>query len=109
MDPSGNLFFVPEALPDGEVFEDLLAGPSVRIERILSSGQATPPGTWLDQDDDEWVALLQGEATLEYEDSSRVDRRAGDWLFIPARRVDRVAATTSVPACLWLAVHGKLS
>ncbi|HPC75674.1 MAG: cupin domain-containing protein [Thermovirgaceae bacterium] len=109
MDPSGNLFFVPEALPDGEVFEDLLAGPSVRIERILSSGQATPPGTWLDQDDDEWVALLQGEATLEYEDSSRVDLRAGDWLFIPARRVHRVASTSSDPACLWLAVHGKLS
>ena len=108
MVPSGNLFSVPEALPGGEVFEDLLAGPSVRIERILSSGQATPPGAWLDQDDDEWVALLQGEATLEYEDASRVSLGAGDWVFIPAHTRHRVASTSSDPVCLWLTVHGRL-
>ena len=108
MVPSGNLFSLPEALPDEEVFEDLLAGPSVRIERILSSGQATPPGTWLDQDDDEWVALLQGKATLEYDDSSRVSLRAGDWVFIPAHTRHRVASTSSDPVCFWLAVHGRL-
>lgn len=104
----GNLFSLPETLPDEEVFEDLLAGPMVRIERILSSGQATPPGSWLQQDADEWVALLRGEAILEYDDSSRVNLRPGDWIFIPACTRHRVASTSSDPACLWLAVHGKL-
>jgi cupin 2 domain-containing protein len=104
----GNLFLLPETLPDEEVLEDLLAGPLVRIERIISSGQATPPGSWLQQDADEWVALLQGEAILEYDDSYRVELHAGDWIFIPAFTRHRVASTSSDPVCLWLAVHGKL-
>ncbi|NLO56526.1 MAG: cupin domain-containing protein [Thermovirga sp.] len=104
----GNLFSLPETLPKEEVFEDLLAGPMVRIERILSSGQVTPPDAWLQQDADEWVALLRGEATLEYDDFSRVNLRPGDWIFIPACTRHRVTSTSSDPACLWLAVHGKL-
>ena len=61
----GNIF---GNLPAGqmlhEVFETLVSSEGIRIERIISTGQATPEGEWLDQDRDEWVVLLQGAAVL---------------------------------------------
>ena len=42
-------------LPD-EISEIMLTGRNVRIERIVSHGQASPPGYWYDQDDDGRVA-----------------------------------------------------
>ena len=55
-----------------------------RIERIVSQGHASPEGFWYDQDEPEWVALLQGAAELEFEDGRRHSMGAGDWLAIPA-------------------------
>ena len=105
---SRNLFPLPEILPEEEIFETLLPGPPVKIEKIISSGQSTPQGTWLEQDVDEWVVLLQGQAVLEYEDFRREDLEAGDWIFIPAHTRHRVGSTSSDPPCIWLAIHGKL-
>ena len=104
-----NLFNIPDTLPDNEIFEPLASNDSVLIERIISTGQATPEGEWFNQDRDEWVALLQGEATLSYEDGRTVTMRAGDCLLIPAHEKHRVEATGSDPPCIWLAVHGKLT
>jgi hypothetical protein len=56
------------ALPDAlgaEQFKTLLARAGVRILRIVSNGQASPPGEWLDQDDDEWVVVLAGRTGLQ--------------------------------------------
>ncbi|WP_231740040.1 cupin domain-containing protein [Thalassoglobus polymorphus] len=48
-----NLFQnVSEALPD-EVIETLLETETVRIERIVSDGHASPPGFWYDQPEHE--------------------------------------------------------
>lgn len=55
-----------------EIFERVAGGEHVRIERIVSTGQASPPGQWHAQPSDEWVVLLQGEAKLAYEDGSRL-------------------------------------
>jgi cupin 2 domain-containing protein len=47
---AGSLFDdVPTGLP-AEHFTQLLATPHLRIERIVSTGQASPPGFWYDQD-----------------------------------------------------------
>jgi cupin 2 domain-containing protein len=37
---------------------------NVRIERIVSTSQTTPPGEWFDQDWDEWVLLISGAAEI---------------------------------------------
>ena len=60
-----NLFRLPSPLPRPEEDEsvDILArARNVRVERIVSTGQASPPGFWYDQDEDEWVALLSCDA-----------------------------------------------
>ena len=36
----------------------------MRVERIVSSGHCSPEGFWYDQDEQEWVPLLQGAARL---------------------------------------------
>src|SRR5512136_2437473 len=101
-----NLFAIPRDHPSGgEIFETLHEGRMVRIERIVSRGHATPPGQWYDQSQDEWVALLQGSATLGFADRPPVTLSPGDHVFIPARCRHRVERTSSDPVCVWLAVH----
>jgi len=101
----GNLY-ADLAAPGGrERFDVLLARPGVRIERIVSTGQATPPGEWYDQAGDEWVVLLAGRATLLFGSGDRLDLLPGDWLLIPAHARHRVEATSSDPPCVWLALH----
>jgi len=75
------------------------------VERIVSSGQTTPPGEWLQGDRDEWVALLEGEAELSFDDGTRVQLVAGDYVLVPAGRRHRVEWTRAQPPCVWLAVH----
>ena len=103
-----NIFDLPPELPTEECFEPLVSGDNVLIERIISTGQITPVGEWYNQDRDEWVILLQGDATLGYFDGSRIQLKAGDYVFIPARQKHRVEYTSSKPPCIWLAVHGRL-
>ncbi|GAB6061125.1 cupin domain-containing protein [Desulfonatronum parangueonense] len=106
---SSNLFSIPEPQSDEEVFELLAEGRELRIERIVSRGQASPHGFWYDQELDEWVALLQGEAQVRFENGITRRLQAGDWLFLPARLRHRVESTSSNPPCIWLAVHGRFS
>lgn len=104
-----NLFDWPDDLPrDKELFDELLTGDDVRVERIVSHGHETPEGDWYDQDTDEWVVLIQGRATLAWADETTTELEAGDAVFIPAHRRHRVASTTSDPPCVWLAIHGDL-
>lgn len=97
-------------LPDAstsEIIEPLSAMPGgrVRIERIVSEGQFSPPGFWYEQGWDEWVLVLRGGAELDFEEPSGTERLdKGDWLHIPAGRRHRVRSTE--PGTLWLAVHG---
>jgi cupin 2 domain-containing protein len=88
-----------------ELVEVIACGGSVSIERIVSTGQATPAGEWLQQNRDEWVVLLEGEAELGYDDGSRLRLSAGDHVVIAAGERHRVEWTRSDPPCIWLAVH----
>jgi len=100
-----NLFELPRELPRGELFERLAGSDEVLVERIVSTGQATPHGEWLEQERDEWVALLQGDAELSFAGGSRAVLAPGDALVIPARTRHRVEHTSTDPPCIWLAVH----
>jgi cupin 2 domain-containing protein len=104
---AGNLFADLSAAPEAaERMEALLARPGLRIERIVSSGQASPPGFWYDQIDAEWVLLLSGEALLRFEDEAEARHlKPGDWLHIAPHRRHRVESTAAGAPTVWLAVH----
>ena len=94
---------------EGEVFEGIIQTSGLLIERIISTGQATPEGEWYDQERDEWVLLMTGEALLKFDDGFSVALKRGDYLLIPAHCRHRVESTSSDPPCIWLAVHGQLT
>ena len=105
MIPPGNLL---RHLPDargGEVTETLVAAPGVRVERIVSLGQASPPGFWYDQDEAEWVLLLADAARLRFAGESE-DRvlGPGDFVQIAPHRKHRVEWTDPAAPTVWLAV-----
>lgn len=95
-------------LPDaghGEISKTLLAAPALRIERIVSHGQASPPGFWYDQAEAEWVVVLQGMARLRFADEAAArSLTAGDCVQIAAHRRHRVEWTDPVTPTVWLAV-----
>lgn len=95
---------LPDARTD-EVFENLLALPGCRIERIVSLGQTTPPNEWWVQDWDEWVLVLAGHAGLTLEGHETQPLAAGDYLCIPAGTRHRVEWTHPTVPTVWLAVH----
>ena len=74
---------MPDASAE-EQFTDLFARPGLRIERIVSTGQASPPGFWYDQAHDEWVILLQGSAGLAIDGEAEMRLAPGDYVFLPA-------------------------
>jgi cupin 2 domain-containing protein len=89
-----------------ETLLDLFKRPGVRIERIVSTGQSSPPGFWYDQAHGEWVAVLAGEARLRFEDEPAARTlRPGDFVDIPAHRRHRVEWTFPGEPTIWLAVH----
>ena len=101
-----NLFAGIAADSQQEQFDLLHESAGIRIERIVSLGQASPPDFWYDQPADEWVIVIQGAARLRFEDESGVrELRAGDFVFIAAHRRHRVEWTDPATPTVWLAVH----
>jgi cupin 2 domain-containing protein len=103
-----NIFDLPLSLTNRELFESIISNDNLLIERIISTGQTTAPGEWYAQEKDEWVILLQGEASIAYADGSQIKLTTGDYLFIPAHQKHRVDYTSINPPCIWLAIHGNL-
>lgn len=101
-----NLFANIPADTRPESFENMLDVPDLRIERIVSFGQASPPDFWYEQNWDEWVLVLQGSATLQIAGNDNlVNLERGDHYWLPAGLKHRVAATTLNGPTIWLAVH----
>ena len=101
-----NLFAdIPDCLPD-ELLETLVDADSVRVERIVSHGHASPEGFWYDQEQHEWVVVLGGAARLRFADDDEVmEMGPGDFVNIPAHKRHRVEWTTPDEPTVWLAVH----
>ncbi len=103
----GNLF---ESLPEDiskEVFSEIIQGENIRIERIISKGHSSPEAGWYDQDDNEWVIVLKGEAKLSFENDDDVHLVSGSHLNIPAHTKHKVTWTKPNTETIWLAVHYK--
>jgi cupin 2 domain-containing protein len=101
-----NLFSeTPSELRD-EISETVLKTDCLTLERIISSGQATPPGQWYDQETHEWVILLKGRAGLLFEGEEEIRiLQPGDYVHIPAHRRHRVEWTEVGQTTVWLALH----
>ncbi|AQR75884.1 cupin [Sphingomonas sp. LM7] len=100
-----NLLAKLPAAERAEAFSEVLARPGIRIERIVSRGQATPQDEPMVQEQDEWVLLLEGAAGLRIEDSAEVALAPGDHVWIGGGQAHWVTWTAKDRATVWLAVH----
>ena len=105
MNPLANLFSnVPEPLAE-ELVQTLFSAEGVRIERIVSRGQASKEGFWYDQSVGEWVVVLRGAARLLFEDGELMELVAGSYVNIEAHRRHRVEWTDPDQLTIWLAIY----
>jgi len=103
---SGNLFDLSAPASPDEQVEALVEDAGVSIERIVSRGHASPPGFWYDSPRAEWVVLLSGAATLEFEGEREPHpMKPGDHVLIEAHCRHRVARTSDTEPSVWLAVY----
>ena len=102
-----NLFEdIPSQLPD-ELTEVLVESRSLRIERIVSQSHASAENFWYDQEEHEWVLLLQGSASIEFDNGDVKHLSRGDCLLISAHQKHRVLSTSTSEKTIWLAVFYK--
>lgn len=102
---TGNLLAdLPDASSE-EQFQTLLSTRHLRIERIVSLGQASPEGFWYDQPQAEWVLLVRGAARLRFEGEKPIDLTPGSFVHVPAHRRHRVEWTDDTGPTVWLAIH----
>jgi cupin 2 domain-containing protein len=101
-----NIYKTNEIDKENELFETLLTGKNIKIEKISSFGQTTPADDCYDQECDEWVLVLRGNAVIRFfEPMKDVLLHEGDYVFIPAHKRHRVEYTDPEKITLWLAVH----
>lgn len=96
----GNLHDNASAPTTGERFDTLLRHRNLHVERIVSS-RDTQPAEYV-QEQDEWVLLVQGTATLDI-DGKSMKLMAGDHVFLPARTPHTVTEVSQ--GAMWLAIH----
>lgn len=102
---TANLF---ESIPSGmsrEVFDVLAEKGNFKIERIISKGHSSPESGWYNQEQDEWVIVLKGEAVVVFEEGGDMLLKVGDYINIPAHVKHKVAWTDPGIETIWLAVH----
>jgi cupin 2 domain-containing protein len=94
-----------------EIFQTIASGDGkFKVERIISTGQITPEDQVYDQDVDELVFLIQGEAKLLFvESNNEVCLKKGDSVFIKANCKHKVTYTSKEPPCVWIAIHGMMN
>ncbi|MFK5975211.1 MAG: cupin domain-containing protein [Sulfurovum sp.] len=83
-----------------EEFKLLLEHKNIKIMRIVSSDKLQSQE--YKQDEDEWVLILEGKATLIV-DSKKIKLSKGDTLFIPAKSRHKIKKVKK--GTVWLAVH----
>ena len=84
----------------GETFSTLLKHKNIKINRIVSSSKVEP--IEYIQEEDEWLVLLEGEATLRIENEEKILVK-GETLFIPAKVPHTVLKTNN--GTIWLTVY----
>jgi cupin 2 domain-containing protein len=96
-----NIFDLSELPLSEELTTVLTENANVKIERIVSTGQTSD---WYDQDESEFVILLQGNTVIDFEGNKKVTLSKGDTLLIKPHERHRVSFTSTEPPCIWLCV-----
>ena len=97
---------LPVSLPD-EIMETIVSSGNCRVEKIVSTGQASPLGFWYDQEESEWVLLLRGSATVTFEGEGDVQLLPGDHINIPPHKRHKLKETAKDEPTVWLCVFYK--
>jgi len=100
-----NIFYPSLPVFEQEFSNILFENKTIRIERIVSKGHTSPASGWYDQEDNEWVLVLEGAGTISFADDRQVTLNKGDFLHIPAHEKHKVAWTDPDRLTVWLAVH----
>lgn len=101
----GNIFdAIPRKLDD-ELCNVLLQHGDLKIERIVSKGHVTPESGWYEQDHNEWVIVVKGEAILALENSNQIHLTEGAYYNLPAYTKHKVSWTHPDRETVWLAVQ----
>jgi cupin 2 domain-containing protein len=87
---------------NNEIFSTLFHNETLTIESIRSNLKT--PGELYDQDQDEWVLLIEGEAKIQIADEIR-DMNSGDCLFLPKHTLHRVLSTSE--NAFWLCIFSS--
>lgn len=99
-----NIFDLEDLSYSEEVVNILSQNKDIRIERIISTGQTTD---WYDQDEFEYVILIQGSAVIEYEQNEDLKLNAGDNILINPHEKHRVKQTSVDPPCIWICMFWR--
>ena len=84
----------------GEILTTLLSHKNIKINHIVSSDHLEV--TEYLQEEDEWLVLIEGEATLRV-NSEEKHLKKGDTLFIAANTPHKILQTKK--GTVWLTVH----
>jgi cupin 2 domain-containing protein len=102
-----NIYYSIPEFSKKEVFEDILNAENLKVERIISYPDSIPENQWYDQDNEEWVLLLKGSATLEFSNNEIIELFPGDFILIPAHMKHKVNKVDKNAPTIWLALHYK--
>lgn len=97
---------LPSVKNGEELIETISESSSIKVERIISNNSIAPKNGWFEQENEEWVMLIQGSAKIQFQEKE-IELFTGDTLFIPAKTKHKVTYTSSIPICIWLAIHTK--
>lgn len=86
-----------------EKFFEIFKNEKIKIEKIVSNGQNSPENFWYEQEQSEYILLLEGFAILEFGDF-QVELKKGDCLNIKAMQKHRVKFTSQTEPTIWFAV-----
>jgi len=95
-----NIYNIPTPIEGEESIKELYKTKQVSINYIRSNNYVL--SQWYIQEEDEWLVLFEGGATLEIEGKEVILQR-GDTFFIPAKQRHRVISTSK--DAQWLTVH----
>jgi cupin 2 domain-containing protein len=105
----GNLLHNLPLTSNEELFDDIIANDKFRLERIVSYGQKSPENFWYEQETAEWVILLEGKATILFEENNQeIPLLPFDYILIPSQKKHRVIETDPNNKTVWLAIHYNL-
>jgi len=79
----------------------------IKVEKIISYGYKSPNNFWYEQNEKEYVYILQGSGTLLFENNNEVILKQGDKYLIESNLKHKVCYTSLNPPCVWLCMFVK--